>query len=885
MLYRTLLFAGALAVPGCRSCHSTPGDPQSAATHAKTSPVQHAPDMAGFTIEPTKEGKAVIRFDHADLARVEYVFFGPDWKWGGLRIEPGTAEGGRLPFSMEAPPLGLKIEGHVEPGEPGELVFTYAIEATKRVDGVEGGGLEFRLRQHPKLRKEGAEKPWLLAQNGGFVWGLGQGRELAVRFEGDLERVYFERNRPDLIRAFFVGQVIEPGKRKITMRIRLPEGGTVIPSLEARYGSLDPQTWHEQTLAWDRWPVDLRVLNDGDRPAGQHGRVAANGSALVFEDGTSARFWGTNVAARTLYTGDHDQVCNQAKRLASFGFNLVRLHHHDSGWLRPNVFDNPGRSTRSVRGGALEAIDWWVKCLQDEGIYVWIDLHVGRSFASGDDVEGLAELRGRKGEGKAFNYVNEDIEVRMQEFARQYFDRENQYTKRRYPDDPGVVAVLITNENDLPHHGGKFLVAKSGNTVHARKYRDRATAFARQSNLPVQEMLDPRRPAARIALADLQARFSERSTKQLRAMGYRGLVATTNFWGKPPFFVLPPLTVGDIIDVHAYGDAEFLSAHPLHEPNFAAWIASGQVAGMPLTVSEWNVAHPARDRFAAPLYVASLAALQGWNAPMLYAYAQTPIEPPRKPGQWTAAHDPGLMAMMPAAAVLYRQGHVRAAEHTYRLQLDRKAVYGDYNGAQKSATIRTLYEQSRLEIALPDIPELPWDTPPKAATAAEVVTDFDRSFLAADATRVESDTRELMRDWGQGIHTIDTARTQAAQGWIGGRTVTLGDTEIAVQTPKAAVAVSSLDGRPIAKSERMLVTVVAQVQTQREDALPFLSEPVRGTLSIRSEAKTLQLRPLLDAAGSRADATAVLGRREGSRFVFELAGDLPTHWFMLEPAG
>ena len=39
-----------------------------------------------------------------------------------------------------------------------------------------------------------------------------------------------------------------------------------------------------------------------------------------------------------------------------------------------------------------------------------------------------------------------------------------------------------------------------------------------------------------------------------------------------------------------------------------------QVADKPMAVTEWNVPYPAKDRFMAPLYAASIAALQGWDA-------------------------------------------------------------------------------------------------------------------------------------------------------------------------------------------------------------------------------------------------------------------------------
>ena len=40
----------------------------------------------------------------------------------------------------------------------------------------------------------------------------------------------------------------------------------------------------------------------------------------------------------------------------------------------------------------LEKLDWWIKCLKDEGIYVWLDLHVGRRVKAADGIDGFAEI-------------------------------------------------------------------------------------------------------------------------------------------------------------------------------------------------------------------------------------------------------------------------------------------------------------------------------------------------------------------------------------------------------------------------------------------------------------------------------------------------------------
>jgi hypothetical protein len=93
--------------------------------------------------------------------------------------------------------------------------------------------------------------------------------------------------------------------------------------------------------------------------------------------------------------------------------------------VRPNVFDPFIPTTQKLDDRSLDRIDWWVKCLKDEGIYVWMDLHVGRQFAKGDNVEGFAELARRQGSGKGFSYVNPSIEKLMLKFAEQYLFRTN----------------------------------------------------------------------------------------------------------------------------------------------------------------------------------------------------------------------------------------------------------------------------------------------------------------------------------------------------------------------------------------------------------------------------------------------------------------------------
>ena len=200
-------------------------------------------------------------------------------------------------------------------------------------------------------------------------------------------RPVFSRQQPAARRATQSGDENTPAPRGVVRR-----------SADERYGVEDRSTWYRDTLLWDRWPVDVSFLNE--KPAGYMGTCVptAIGSSSTMERRCASG--GANVQANALFQGKKEDVALQAKRIAALGYNLVRIHHHDSPWVRPNVFDPFIPTTQKLDDRSLDRIDWWVKCLKDEGIYVWMDLHVGRQFAKGDNVEGFAELARRQGSGR-----------------------------------------------------------------------------------------------------------------------------------------------------------------------------------------------------------------------------------------------------------------------------------------------------------------------------------------------------------------------------------------------------------------------------------------------------------------------------------------------------
>ncbi len=499
----------------------------------------------------------------------------------------------------------------------------------------------------------------------------------------------------------------------------LPEGGRISATDAEKYSKPDG-SWFRDALRWDASPVDLSFLNAADRPAGRHGFVKADGDRLVFEDSSLARFWGANLAGPVLFGTPRENIPRQARRIAQLGYNLIRIHQEDANWVQPNIFGTNARDTRHLDRRSLDAIDYWVKCLKDEGVYVWLDLYCLRDIKPGDGVsQGREEIARAKGIIWGFNYINPQLIALMKEFQHQYLSHVNRYTGLAYKDDPAVIGVLITNENDLTFHYGLSFLADHNNPVHKALFDRDMAAFARTTGLPADKIWRSWEPGpSKYLLNELEHRFNRTMIDALRADGLKSPIATTNLWGVNTLFSLPALTDGDVLDVHSYGKAEALSVNPHYEANFLTSIASAHVHGKPLVITEWNVEYPEIDRFTAPLYVASIASLQGWDAPMLYNYSQMELQRPgpeegsHRINKWSTFYDPALTGVMPAAAIAFRRGHISPARTSYCLKLSPAQLFETMLSPElNTATIRSLIEQSRLTIGMPAVKELPWLKP------------------------------------------------------------------------------------------------------------------------------------------------------------------------------
>jgi len=110
---------------------------------------------------------------------------------------------------------------------------------------------------------------------------------------------------------------------------------------------------------------------------------------------------------------------------------------------------------------------------------------------------------------------------------------------------------------------------------------------------------------------------------------------------------------------------------------------------------------------------------------------------------------------------------------------------------------------------------------------------------------------------------IETPRTQAAIGRVGGVAVELRDATFSVTTPIACLILTSLDGQPLEISRHLLLTTVARSENTgtvynatrtrllNSGTSPIVMEPVVGSLSLPLGARPAPRVFALDASGRR----------------------------------
>lgn len=609
-------------------------------------------------------------------------------------------------------------------------------------------------------------------------------------------------------------------------KVKIP--GTAVTDTRGWYGFKAAPDVKEPSAA------DMSFLLDA--PAGKHGFMKVKDGHFYFADGTRVRFWGTNIYAPSTFPSKQDAEL-MASRLAKMGCNLVRIHHLDAFWSNPNIFDKNFNDTLHLSAEALAKMDYLIYQLKQKGIYIFMDLLVDREFKEGD---GVADYKNVERGAKISGFYDPKIIELQKIYASQLLTHKNPYTGLRYVDDPAIVSAKILNEGMLFYIGTQFGLSKyyvdeldqlfnewlikkyGGRGGLERAWTDRYGRTdlttdedprkynVKRAETPLKyqrgggEKREPFRLADTLRFyEDTQAAYYKDMESYLKAIGLKVPVSGSNHWVNVAADVKSNAVL-DYIDRHRYFDhpqfgygtqVVFENQPMVLNPadglpnNFAFY----RVAGKPFVVSEWNNSFPNEYRVEGPLMMAAYANLQDFDGVLQFSFNHAgwlaPMEDNFDISAW-----PNMVSQWPAAAMLFYRGDVKAAPGHYEQVLSDKELYGPIEEDQPIANEPLLPLITRTQISFGQTSNTP-DT-----------SYYLSNYHNAAQKTIKSETGELNWDYGKGVFTIDTEKTQAAVGFLKGRTIALGNVTFVCQTKFASLSLVSLSDR------RSLLSAAARIE-------------------------------------------------------------------------
>ena len=182
--------------------------------------------------------------------------------------------------------------------------------------------------------------------------------------------------------------------------------------------------------------LDLTALNE--LPAGKAGFVKVVGAHFQDGRGEPLRFFGTNVVAAGCFPSKEDAP-KLARHLAKLGHNIIRFHFLDNQWGGDSLLQAPDYQTYNAE--ALDRLHFFLNELNKVGIYINLNLHVGRTY-EGSPKEGPDMSKG-------VDLFHEPYSKAFQEYARHLLSTKNPYRQLAPAEDPGVAVIELNNENTL----------------------------------------------------------------------------------------------------------------------------------------------------------------------------------------------------------------------------------------------------------------------------------------------------------------------------------------------------------------------------------------------------------------------------------------------------
>lgn len=154
------------------------------------------------------------------------------------------------------------------------------------------------------------------------------------------------------------------------------------------------------------------------------------------------RLWGVNLSFAANFPVHADAV-KIAGRMADAGVNTIRCHHMDTSLWPNGIWDS--KDPKRLSAEALDRLDFFINELAKRGVFVNINLHVGRAHS-----QYLHLAQANTDYDKIVGIFTPALVAAQRGYASDLLTHKNPYRgNTHYADDPAVALVEITNEDSF----------------------------------------------------------------------------------------------------------------------------------------------------------------------------------------------------------------------------------------------------------------------------------------------------------------------------------------------------------------------------------------------------------------------------------------------------
>ena len=613
----------------------------------------------------------------------------------------------------------------------------------------------------------------------------------------------------------------------------------------------------------DDAPIDISFVFESERPAGKHGFLKVDGRRFVFDDGTVARFWGTNLNGTACFP-EKPYAEKLAKRLAKFGVNLVRFHQLDAEWHAENIFScSKGKRTRDAHlcPETMNRLDYFIYCLKNEGIYVYLDMLTYRRFRTDEGVENAHLLQDS---AKPYSIFSRRLIELQKEFCREIWTHENPYTALKYCDEPSIILTEITNECDLFLPNRPYTAVEPYHTEFVDGFAEWLTRHGIERDARDFDMASRTDTELVDFKIELQEKYYNEMIECMRECGVKIPIAGTN-WTRPPANVKTNL-VCDFLDAHPYyydwkwGEFEHHCMNRGITDQRETYLTPA--AGMtnvnkPTYISEWDMPWPNEKRAESPIFTAAIGAFQGWSGFAIHTYSYLKDTSrigvigeemtcskvgnvAYRKGVFATWNDPAKFGLFYHAALITRRCDVTPARK-------KVAVLSTDLAKKGTNALKGILERHQAATVFDN----------KLPDGFDELVHIDDTYPAINAGKIQSDNGQLWRDLNKRIGVVDTPRTKVIYGMLGlaGNNssikkkiavgVEINGMSVDCKTDFAVVALSSLTNDPIEHSDNMLLSAIGRARNT--DAVfdgekmldigkpPIMAEVIQANVCIKTD--------------------------------------------------